>query len=129
MIFGYIECAVSTIGPLLNTISRAKFSYSDPKDYSVAGPIYLSMNQEKLTQEMEQKLRDLLEREIRPAVQMDCGDVEFVSYEPVKRVVTVRMSGACQGCPMSEITLKQGIQNMFQEKFPEILEVVTVDEV
>ncbi len=77
--------------------------------------------------DIEQKAREVLE-EIRPAIQMDGGDVSFVSYNAADQTITVKMSGACQGCAMSEITLKQGIQKMIQERLPEIKEVITEDE-
>jgi Fe-S cluster biogenesis protein NfuA len=55
---------------------------------------------------------------IRPAVQMDGGDVELVSVED--NVVVVRMSGACSGCAMANVTLKQGIEATVREAVPEI---------
>lgn len=74
---------------------------------------------------LEQKIQKFLLEHIRPAIQMDGGDVEFVSYNAVKRLVVVQLKGACQGCAMSEITLKQGIEQMLKDAFPEVSEVVT----
>ncbi len=70
-------------------------------------------------------IRDVLE-EIRPAIQMDGGDVELVDYDVETKIVTVKLSGACHGCPMSEITLKQGIEQMMKERLPEIREVIAL---
>ena len=67
--------------------------------------------------DIEKKVEDAIEK-IRPAVQMDGGDVEFVSLED--NVVVVRMSGACSGCAMANITLKQGIEQTVREAVPEI---------
>ena len=67
--------------------------------------------------DIEKKVEDAIEK-IRPAVQMDGGDVEFVSLED--NVVVVRMSGACSGCAMANITLKQGIEQAVREAVPEI---------
>ena len=67
--------------------------------------------------DIEKKVEEAIEK-IRPAVQMDGGDVEFVSLED--NVVVVRMSGACSGCAMANITLKQGIEQAVREAVPEI---------
>ena len=59
--------------------------------------------------------------EIRPALQADGGDVEFIDYN--EGVVTVRMQGACGSCPMSVMTLKQGIEARMKERIPEVVSV------
>lgn len=64
--------------------------------------------------------------QIRPAIQMDGGDIEFVKYDARKKCVMLRLLGACQGCPMSEITLYQGIEEALKSHLPEIREVVRV---
>ncbi len=64
----------------------------------------------KATLGKELEVQALLE-EIRPMIQMDGGDVEFVSLDADGRVL-VRLSGACTGCHMSQLTLKQGIENL-----------------
>lgn len=71
----------------------------------------------------EEKVIELLDR-IRPNIQMDGGDVEFVSYE--NGVVNVRFQGACVGCHLSQVTLYMGIQEMFQRELPEVKQVVAV---
>ena len=72
-----------------------------------------------------QALKDIFEQEIRPAVQSDGGDVEFIDFKD--GVVTLKMSGACVGCVMSSYTLKLGIENRLQQYFPEINEVIAID--
>ena len=62
---------------------------------------------------------------IRPAIQMDGGDVELVDIDD-EGVVSVRLHGACVGCPASGITLKMGIERNVLEKVPEIKSVVCV---
>jgi Fe-S cluster biogenesis protein NfuA len=62
--------------------------------------------------------------QIRPALQADGGDVELVGVE--EGVVRVRLKGACAGCPLSEMTLKQGIERLLKEQIPEVKEVVAV---
>jgi len=61
---------------------------------------------------------------IRPALQADGGDVKLVGVED--GVVKVSLTGACAGCPMSTMTLKQGIERILKEEIPEVKEVVAV---
>ena len=72
---------------------------------------------------MKEKVQKALEK-IRPALQADGGDVEFVDYED--GVVKVRLQGACAGCPMSQMTIKNGIEQMLKEEIPEIESVESV---
>lgn len=62
---------------------------------------------------------------IRPAVQMDGGDVQLVDVSD-EGVVTVQMMGACGGCPMSMLTLKAGIERIVKQQVPEITEIVAL---
>jgi Fe-S cluster biogenesis protein NfuA len=62
--------------------------------------------------------------EIRPALQADGGDVELVGVND--GMVSLRLTGACAGCPMSTLTLKMGIERILKEKLPEVKEVVAV---
>lgn len=61
---------------------------------------------------------------IRPSLQADGGDVELVEVKD--GVVKVRLTGACSGCPMSTMTLRQGIERSLKEEVPEIKKVVAV---
>jgi Fe-S cluster biogenesis protein NfuA len=72
---------------------------------------------------MREDIEKALE-EIRPALQADGGDVEFVDY--ADGVVSVRLQGACGGCPMATMTLKNGIERILREKIEEVTEVVSV---
>ena len=72
---------------------------------------------------MKEKVQNALD-EIRPSLQADGGDVELVNVE--NGVVKVRLTGACGGCPMSQMTLKQGIEAYVKEKIPEIVSVESV---
>jgi Fe-S cluster biogenesis protein NfuA len=63
-------------------------------------------------------------KEIRPSLQADGGDVEFVSVE--NGIVKVRLTGACGGCPMSQMTLKQGIEKSVRKAVPEVMSVEAV---
>lgn len=62
---------------------------------------------------------------IRPKLQADGGDVELVSVDD--GVVKVRLQGACKGCPMSQMTLKNGIEKFIKERLPEVDRVEAVD--
>jgi Fe-S cluster biogenesis protein NfuA len=62
--------------------------------------------------------------QIRPALQADGGDVELVGVKD--GIVSVRLTGACGGCPMSTMTLKMGIERLLKQKLPEVKEVVSV---
>lgn len=59
---------------------------------------------------------------IRPLLQADGGDVELVDVND--GVVKVKLTGACMGCPMSTITLQQGIARILKEQIPEVKEVI-----
>jgi Fe-S cluster biogenesis protein NfuA len=63
--------------------------------------------------------------EIRPRLQADGGDLEFVSLEDNGKV-HIRLVGACAGCPMATMTLKQSVERELRESIPEVTEVVQV---
>ncbi|MDO4553173.1 MAG: NifU family protein [Bacillota bacterium] len=73
---------------------------------------------------MEAKIKEALEG-VRPYLQRDGGDVEFVAYTEDK-VVQVRLQGHCNGCPHAQMTIKNGIESILREQYPEIKEVVAV---
>ncbi len=73
---------------------------------------------------MKEKVQDALNK-IRPILQADGGDVEFVDI--VDGVVKVRLQGACAGCPMSQMTLKDGIERHLKEEIPELKSVENVE--
>lgn len=74
---------------------------------------------------MRDKIEAVLTK-IRPALQMDGGDVELVDVDEGNGVVTVSLTGACGGCPMSMLTLKMGIERSIKQEIPEVKEVVAV---
>ena len=74
--------------------------------------------------DLEQRIRKVLDEEIRPAVAMDGGDVVFVGMNA--GVVMLQLRGACAGCPSSLMTLKMGIENRLKRSFPEIVEVTAM---
>jgi len=80
-----------------------------------------------MTQEidmLEEQVKTALEN-VRPSLQADGGDVEFVSVTE-DGVVSVRLTGACGSCPMAQMTLKMGIENYLKKEIPEVSSVVGV---
>ena len=63
---------------------------------------------------------------IRPAVQADGGDLEFVDVN-AEGVVRIRFHGACVGCPSSTMTLREGLERNLKEHVPEVTEVLAID--
>ena len=74
--------------------------------------------------EIEKKIREILDNEIRPAVAMDGGDITFHGYE--NGVVTLHLQGSCSHCPSSIMTLKMGVENRLKSLIPEVREVIQV---
>ena len=74
---------------------------------------------------MKEKVREILDQ-VRPALQADGGDVELVDVDEQNGVVKVRLTGACRGCPMSQLTLQMGIEKELKAKMPEVKKVVAV---
>ena len=72
---------------------------------------------------MKEKVEAAIDK-IRPMLQADGGDVELVSVED--GIVKVRLQGACAGCPMSQMTLKEGIEKFVKSEIPEIVSVESV---
>ncbi|MEO8720946.1 MAG: NifU family protein [Ginsengibacter sp.] len=68
------------------------------------------------------RIKELLENYVKPAVEMDGGAIQFLSYENGR--VNLMMQGSCSGCPSSMITLKAGIEGMMKRMIPEVKEVV-----
>ena len=69
---------------------------------------------------MQEKVKEVLDK-IRPSLQADGGDVELVDV--VDGVVKVRLKGACAGCPMSQMTLKNGIEKYLKREVPDVVAV------
>jgi Fe-S cluster biogenesis protein NfuA len=75
----------------------------------------------------EKEMREVVERaleKIRPALRADGGDIELIDV--VDGVVKVRLTGACGGCPMSQMTLKMGVERVLKQQVPEVKSVETI---
>ena len=81
------------------------------------------------TTEMEEHVKERVEKAldlIRPALQNDGGNVELVDVDEANGIVKVKLVGACGSCPMSQMTLRMGVERVLKEQIPEITEVVAV---
>jgi Fe-S cluster biogenesis protein NfuA len=73
---------------------------------------------------MKEQVQKAIDK-VRPGLQADGGDVELVDVS-TDGVVKVKLTGACRGCPMSQMTLKMGIEKIIKQQVPSIKEVVSV---
>ena len=73
---------------------------------------------------MRAKVEEILNN-IRPSLQADGGDVELVDVK--EGVVSLKLTGACAGCPMSAMTLKNGIERTLKQEIPDLKEVIAVE--
>ncbi|MFT4566505.1 MAG: Fe-S cluster biogenesis protein NfuA [Saprospiraceae bacterium] len=73
--------------------------------------------------ELVVKIKELIDTYVKPAVEMDGGNIEFKSFD--EGIVTVILQGSCSGCPSSTVTLKSGIEGMLKRMVPEVKEVVS----
>lgn len=73
---------------------------------------------------MIEKIQKLFDEEITPALAGHGGGIELVKYE--NNILYVKLSGGCRGCPGARMTMKNGVERIVQNRFPEIKEVVDV---
>lgn len=73
--------------------------------------------------ELATKIKQIIDTYVKPAVEMDGGNIEFKSFN--NGVVSVILQGSCSGCPSSSVTLKSGIEGMLKRMVPEVTEVVS----
>lgn len=76
--------------------------------------------------EIVAEIKQLLDSRIRPAVAQDGGDILFDAFDEATGVLTLRMRGACAGCPSSSATLKAGVEQMMKHYVPEVTRVEQV---
>ncbi len=75
---------------------------------------------------MEEKVKKAIE-ELRKFLQADGGDIEFVGIDEGSGEVRVRLTGACKGCPMAQVTLQQGVETRLKEQVPGVKKVTAAD--
>lgn len=76
---------------------------------------------------MREQIEKILET-IRPALRLDGGGIELVDVDEGSGVVRVRLQGACRGCPMSQMTLKMGVEAALCQAIPGITEVIAIED-
>lgn len=137
-LFGFPWCAGVLISPHSITITKEEWvdweTLADPLAQIITE--HIESGQKVLLPRVEpaekasaddpvtQKVSEIIETEIRPAVGMDGGDIIFESFKD--GVVYLHMVGACSGCPSSTFTLKEGIETRLKELVPEVKEVVAL---
>ena len=109
-----------------SVISEINHYYSEGNDVVVKKNLIESQTSPKRDEsnEIVNKINEVLDTKIRPAVAKDGGDIIFKSFK--NGVVMVELKGSCSGCPSSTMTLKQGVQNLLCHYLPEVKEVVAV---
>lgn len=79
----------------------------------------------RATMQIEDQVREALEL-IRPAIQMDGGDIRLMGVDDAG-VVTVHLYGTCEECPISPVTLKQGVERILRERVPGVTAVTALE--
>lgn len=73
---------------------------------------------------VEAQILQVLEERVRPFVQQDGGDVEFISFKKNRGELRLKLHGSCEGCPKSSVTLQHGIKNLMEHYVPEVKSIV-----
>ena len=104
-------------------ISEINDYYSKGNNVVVKKDLYKSAEEPSSSHSNEiiNKINEVLDSKIRPAVAKDGGDITFKSFKD--GIVTVELKGSCSGCPSSIMTLKQGVQNLLCHYIPEVKSV------
>lgn len=74
---------------------------------------------------LEEQIKNVLEK-IRPMLAVHRGDVDFVSFDEMSGLVKVRLKGTCHGCPLAQLTLKSGIEEMVKQKVAGVTSVEAI---
>ena len=108
-----------------SVISEINDYYSKGNNVAIKKELKSPTSKEnKETDEVVNKINEILDSKIRPAVARDGGDIKFKSFKD--GVVTVELQGSCSGCPSSIMTLKQGVQNLLCHYIPEVKSVEAI---
>lgn len=108
------------IGNFLNEGNLAITPTAKDKKHTNASEI--PDNSQVISSKLDNKISEILDEYIRPAVEQDGGAIQFKSFE--KGIVTVTLRGACSGCPSASLTLKSGIEQLLKRLMPEVKEVI-----
>lgn len=115
---------------LLNKEEQSKFNSSiknqSDNEIESSSPIFDESKLNEKDKESYRKIHEILDTRIRPLIERDGGDVQFIGYHD--GIVKLKLRGACRTCSSSAITLKNGIEKMLMHYIPEVKEVVQEDE-
>ena len=75
---------------------------------------------------LKDKIKAVIDSRMRPAIQGDGGDIELVDVDS-EGVVSVKLHGACVGCPGARMTMTMGVERILRERIPEVKQVIAVD--
>ncbi len=75
---------------------------------------------------LAERIEKYIDDKIAPMIRLDGGDIEFISYDEDKKVLTIKLAGACVACPLADVTLKLGVEQEIKKKFPQVEEVVSL---
>ncbi len=106
----------------MKTIDKVILFISYPSDSNNIYSIYKMTSQATLT---IKHIQDILEKEIKPMLAMHLGSLDFVGFQD--GVVQVRLQGTCKGCPLSQLTLKAGIEEILKSKVASVQKVEAVE--
>lgn len=121
----YITNYLITGHPILEESVEVEKKSSEEKGESAQAP-FIQESHKIPENELEEKIVEILEDYVRPAVESDGGAIHFRKFEEGK--LSVALKGSCSGCPSSTMTLKNGIEGIFQQMMPEVKEVVALEE-
>ena len=113
--FGDIEVVVDDVS--MESLKGSTIDYKE--DVNAAGFIIDNPNK-PVFNDMERDVQELLNQQINPQIKSHGGQVDVVRYEEDGAILYIEMSGGCQGCSSSSATLKNGVETMIYEEFPNI---------
>ena len=113
--FGDVTVVVDDVS--INSLRGSTIDYKE--DLNAAGFLVDNPNKPKFNN-MERDVQELLNQQINPQIKSHGGQVDVVRYEEDGAILYIEMSGGCQGCSSSSATLKNGVETMIYEEFPNI---------
>ena len=116
--FGDIEVVVDDVS--MKSLKGSTIDYKE--DINAAGFVIDNPNK-PIFNDMERDVQELLNQQINPQIKSHGGQVDVVRYEEDDSVLYIEMSGGCQGCSSSSATLKNGVETMIYEEFPDIEDI------
>ena len=113
--FGDVTVVVDDVS--INSLRGSTIDYKE--DLNAAGFLVDNPNKPKFNN-MERDVQELLNQQINPQIKSHGGQVDVVRYEEDGAILYIEMSGGCQGCSSSSATLKNGVETMIYDEFPDI---------